>query len=122
MGNTAFKAVINRGELSIKCFERIGRDASLNDILEFQETQLTWQDYSMKSLASRPEIKRIIDSIHAKEMIQITYSGGSKPGQARTVMPIGIVRSPNGDFLVAMTEGEDIAKRFFLEKITHSAN
>mgnify|MGYP002713111789 CR=1 FL=1 len=108
-------------ELALICFERIGKEKSLQDLFDFQEIHLTWQSYSLKDLAAQSSLRPVIEAIQAKDLVQITYQGGSRPGEARTVRPIGIVRNPNGDFLVAVTDGNTFPKRYRLDKITKSA-
>lgn len=104
--------------VTLKCFEKLGPEITIGDIFKIQLKKLNWLDYSIQDLHKKEPWKNIIEAIHRKSNLFMTYQGGSKPGTEREVCPKGIVRSPNGDFLVAMAQGEKIAKRYFLDKIT----
>lgn len=106
-------------ELTLKCFERIGEEASLDQIFKFQGGGLRWSDFSMNQLKENPVLGEVIKATVKHEPIQIIYEGGSNPGKARTVYPMGIVRSPRGDFLVAKSDLKDeFPKRYFLSRIS----
>jgi DNA polymerase-3 subunit epsilon len=105
-------------DVALKCFERIGPEAKLDDIYKFQGSELKWSDYSINSLSEKAAMLTLVSAIKQKARVELVYSGGSRPGQPRELNPIGIVRNPNGDFLVAREPGEDQTKRFFLSQIT----
>lgn len=104
--------------VGLKVFEKIGQSASLDDLLKYQEAKLPWADYSISKLKSHPVYSKLIEALETKSMVQITYSGGSRPGQARTVHVLGLVRNPLDDYLVATEELDQIPKRYFLNKVT----
>lgn len=104
--------------VALKVFERLGEDKSLDDILKYQEASLTWRDYSIAELRGHPVYGPIVQALKRREMVQIVYSGGSRPGQARTVYPMGLVRNPLDDYFVAKEEQDQMPKRYFLKKIT----
>ncbi|MCB0386430.1 MAG: exonuclease, partial [Bdellovibrionales bacterium] len=110
--------------LMFKCLERIGKDKTVAEVLAAQGPELNWRDYSLQNLNANRVMAEIIQALRNRQPVEIVYSGGSRPGEARTVMPLGIVRNPNGDFLVAREERggahrslEEVPKRYFLEKI-----
>lgn len=109
-------------EVAIKVFERLEQRKSnvlmIEDIYEYQEAQLPWSDYSVIFLKSHPVYSQIVQALEAHSEVQIVYSGGSRPGQARTVKPMGLVRNPLDDYLVATEVVGEIPKRYFLNKIT----
>ena len=70
----------------------------------------------------REHLRVLVRSLRDKFEVMMTYEAGSRPGKPRKVFPLGIVRSLDGDFLVA-TEGspddEEIhPKRYFIDKIS----
>ncbi|RME15304.1 MAG: 3'-5' exonuclease [Bdellovibrio sp.] len=106
-------------EVTLKTFKVLGEKKDkqmVEELLAFQKENLVWERFSIKSLGSWAEnVKKVIASGEAMELV---YQGGSRPGQARKVWPVGLVRTPlkQGDFLVAKDE-KGVIKRYFLSKI-----
>lgn len=72
----------------------------------------------MNKLKENPVYKKLIEATEKKMEIDMVYSGGSKPGQFRRVLPISVVRNPLGDFLVGNDLKSPKVKRYYVEKIT----
>ncbi|MCB0421994.1 MAG: 3'-5' exoribonuclease [Bdellovibrionales bacterium] len=104
--------------VALKCFERIGPHVNVQEILKYQEFNLEWSDYSMAYLRGHKVFGEIIKAIEQKEDLQITYQGGSNPGKARTIRPLGLVRNARDDYLVADPIEGGHSKRYYLRKIT----
>jgi DNA polymerase-3 subunit epsilon len=107
-------------QVALECFRRLGEDAPLAKILQTQGGALMWSQYSIETLLEMSKFQHIVRAIKDKREVSLVYEGGSRPGRARVVEPIGIVRGPNGDFLVATEDGELPPKRYLLEKITEA--
>lgn len=105
-------------EVGLYCFSKIGEQASLEDLLKFQEVRLNWKDYSIEHLKDVQAYARLAQAIREGREVEMTYMGGSKPGRARKVQPVGIIRNHKGDSLVALSEGKSIPKRYFLSKVS----
>ncbi|OQW49879.1 MAG: hypothetical protein A4S09_11570 [Proteobacteria bacterium SG_bin7] len=103
-------------ELLNKCLERLGEDKTLRDLIDLQEKQLYWKNFSIEYLLKNESTRAILNAIEKKKPVVIVYQGGSLKGE-RQVTPKGIVRSPDGDFLAALDEGDPQVKRFYLGKI-----
>jgi len=103
--------------VTLKCLEVIGARATVAEILEFQKTKLNWKQFSMEALAEKENFGRLIQAIRGGGRVRMVYRGGSRPGQGREVFPLGIVRNPEGDFLVAREPGVDQTKRYFLQNV-----
>jgi DNA polymerase III subunit epsilon len=104
-------------DVAVKCFERIGEAATLNDLYKFQQSTIRWLDYSLDALKEKEAFMQIIKAIEQRRNVELVYMGGSRPGKSRELTPIGLVRNPNGDFLVAREPEEPQTKRFFLSQI-----
>ncbi len=104
-------------EVAIECMNRMGPMTPLGEVLNKQGGKLTWQRFSKGGLTVEPKWERLIRALEAGEDVEMIYMGGSKPGTSRTVKPEGLVRSLNGDFLVANDGKTEFPKRFYLEKI-----
>lgn len=105
-------------EVALRCFAKVGPRASIEELLKYQEAVLAWSDYSVQDLRGHPAYSQVVLALEKNSMLQIVYQGGSKPGQARTVQPLGIVRNPLDDYLVAQEEKDEFPKRYFLKKIS----
>lgn len=114
-------------EVGLRIFEKIesikknvkpNEPLSIDEIYAYQEARLPWVDYGVSDLKSHPVHSKIVESLERHVQLQIVYSGGSRPGQARTVNPLGIVRNPLDDYLVATEIAGEIPKRYFFKKIT----
>lgn len=111
--------------VALKYFEKLGDEAKLSDIQGIQNTQLPWLRFSIDALTEREHFRTMVRALRDKREIVITYESGSRPGEPRKVFPMGLVRNPDGDFLVATegnNEGDDVLpKRYFLEHISKVA-
>lgn len=108
--------------VALKYFDKLGREAKVSDVLNVQSTQLIWPRFSIEALTERDHYRILVRALRDKHEVFITYDGGSRPGQSRKVFPLGLVRNPEADFLVATEgnkEGDDVKpKRYFLDKIS----
>jgi DNA polymerase-3 subunit epsilon len=107
-------------QVALKCFEKLGDEAKVKDIFDIQHTALTWDKFSISALTEKAVMANLVRALRDRAEVYLTYEGGSKPGTARRLFPLGLVRSPEGgDFLVA-GDGEENSqpKRYFLEKIS----
>lgn len=86
-------------------------------ILGLQGAPLKWSAFSIRQLTQQAHMRVLVDSISSKRDVDLSYSGGSRPGQYRRVRPIGMVRSPQGDYLVAYDGLSPQTKRYLIEKI-----
>lgn len=105
-------------EVALKCFEAVGALSSMAQVLQAQNRPLHWKDFSIEFLTEKEMLRLLVRATIDKREVFLTYDGGSRPGQIRRVFPLGLVRNPDGDFLVA-TEGDEVqTKRYFLDKVS----
>ncbi len=113
-------------QVALRYFEKLGREAKLSDLQNIQNTQLPWLRFSVEALMERDHYRTLVRALRDRREVFITYEGGSRPGQARKVFPLGLVRNPEADFLVATEgnkDGDDVKpKRYFLDKISDAKN
>lgn len=109
-------------EVALRYFEKLGPEAKLSDIQGIQNVQLPWFRFSVEALTEREHFRTMVRALRDKREIVIVYESGSRPGEPRKVFPMGLVRNPEGDYLVATegnNEGDDVRpKRYFLEHIS----
>jgi DNA polymerase-3 subunit epsilon len=87
---------------------------SISDIYKTVEKNLSWQNYSIKELARDPNSLKLIQAIEEHRSVSVVYD--SKP--KRRIIPKGIVRNPDGDFIYAFCDRDSKDKRFYLSKIS----
>lgn len=108
--------------VALAYFEKLGREARISDIQGIQVTPLPWERFSIDTLTERELFRTLVRALRDRREVIITYEGGSRPGEARKVYPLGLVRNPEADFLVATegnNEGDDVKpKRYFLDKVS----
>lgn len=102
-------------EVGLRCLEKSGD--SLANALENQGGPLTWQRFSMRELESSPVASVLIRAVREQKVVEMSYAAGSQPGEKRNVHPLGLVRSLDGDFLVAYAVKDQRSKRYLLEKV-----
>lgn len=77
--------------------------------------------FSMRELARNPDFSQLIEAARMKRPVSMIYRGGSRPGQVREILPLGIIRQLDGDSLVAseIVDGRiaDQSKRYWLKDI-----
>ena len=106
--------------VGIECFKRMEEKATLADAIKSQGKNLWWKDYTLWQ-SSDAIIKVLTEAILAKKKVDLAYDGGSSRGEVRQVDPIGIVRNPDGDYLMAHCMKDKTNKRYYLSRITDAA-
>jgi DNA polymerase-3 subunit epsilon len=109
-------------EVGLKYLEKLGREAKMSDIQSIQVTELPWTRFSIESLTEKNHLRTLVRALRDKREVNMVYDAGSRPGQWRKVFPLGLVRNPEADFLVATEgnkDGDDTKpKRYFLDKVS----
>lgn len=107
--------------VALNCLEKTGAESVLLEALDAQGGALNWPRFSLEELkreSRQSEIaSKLINAIQDAAPVSMVYGGGTRPGEKRRVRPIGIVRSLDGDFVVAIPEGELRSKRYFLGRV-----
>lgn len=103
-------------QVGLACFAKMGADMTLQKAIQSQGKNLQWNDYSLIH-QNNPVLKTLIEAIYGKRAVDMIYEGGSKKGESRRVDPIGIVRNPDGDYLMAKCHRENVNKRYYLSRI-----
>lgn len=108
--------------VALKYFEKLGDEAKISDLVRVQGVDIRWSRFSINELTEKDAMRTLVRALKDKREVSLTYEAGSRPGQPRRVYPLGIVRSLDGDFLVA-TEGhhddDDFKpKRYFLHSVS----
>ena len=102
--------------VALECFRLLGEQASLAQILKVQEKNLQWQNYSLIKW-DNPIAKVLVEGAYKKMKIQIVYDKAGRNDEPRFVLPIGVVRNPDGDYLQAVCLRDNENKKFYLAKI-----
>jgi DNA polymerase-3 subunit epsilon len=106
------------------CFQRAAKDAqsvaNLERLREVQIKEIQWELYSLEALRANPRLQAVIEATERQLEVEIVYGGGTYPGVERRLRPEGIVRNPDGDYLVAWCPIDQRSKRFYLPKVKSS--
>ncbi len=105
--------------VGLECIKRMGVKPTVADAVKAQFKKIDWKEYSLANQSSI--VKTLIEAIQNKKRADISYDGGSAKGEVRQVMPIGIVRNPDGDYLMAFCLRDKTNKRYYLSRITDAA-
>jgi len=114
-GGTAHRAADDAKaclQVFLKCLEKLPTTATLKDVLKIQAKSLEWKYYSLLT-SQRVMLIDLVKSIEEKKDLEIIYGGSNS---TRKLTPLGIVRSPDGDFLPAICHNSGEKKRFYLQK------
>lgn len=106
--------------VGLECASRLGEQATLLDAIKAQVKKLEWKDYALYA-NNQMVVRVIVEAIHTKKRLDLIYDGGSTKGEVRQVNPIGVVRNPDGDYLMAFCLRDKINKRYYLNRITDTA-
>ncbi len=99
-----------------ECFRRLNGDNTLEQALKLQSKNLKWDNYQILGSADNV-IPILVEAINSKKQIDMTYEKGSRRGESRLVKPWGIVKNPDGDYLMALCLQDNVNKRFYLKEI-----
>jgi DNA polymerase III subunit epsilon len=104
-------------DVALRCLEKAGSDALFEEVSTHQGGMITWERFSMKALDEVMALKVMKQAILEQKIVELNY--GSTPASAtkRKVHPHGLVRSLDGDFVMAYDEKEQRSKRYYVEKI-----
>jgi DNA polymerase-3 subunit epsilon len=102
-------------QVALACFAKMKPGATLADVLKGQGKDLSWKNYSL--LSANQDVQNIMQAIRSKKKIDMVYQNGPQKGEVRTVDPIGIVRNPDGDYLMATCMKDNTNKRYYLTRI-----
>ena len=103
-------------QVLFKCFEKLEAEADLQRVISLQKKNLDWQNYRVLSL-SQNKITTLVKAMKTQATINIIYQGGQTRDKTRPIRPIGIVRNPDGDYIMAECGLDLQKKRFYLDKI-----
>lgn len=103
------------GELLLKCIE-MGAISNFEELWKLQLGQLHWKDYSINALRDKSQSMNVLVAcMEQRQPAILKY--GSPTSAERTIDPIGIVRNPDGDYLIASDGTQTQPKRFYLSKV-----
>lgn len=102
--------------VGIECFRRLGDKAPISEALKKMGKNLQWEHYRVIHSGNQL-VDKVVEAINKKLPMDIVYEGGSSKGETRRIGPMGIVRNPDGDYVMAKCYRDAAPKRFYLSKI-----
>ncbi len=106
--------------VGLECMRRVGTQATLAEVQKVVEKDLRWENYSVYQSAN-VTVDKVVECLENKLSLDIVYDGGSAKNETRRITPIGLVRNPDGDYVMAMCHRDAARKRFYIQKIKDAA-
>jgi len=107
-------------QVALECFRRASEKnsspVSIRTLQSLMGKALPWSAYSLFQ-ERNPTVQLVIEALQEVRDLDIVYEGGSIRGSTRRITPIGIVRNPDGDYVMAICHLDRAQKRFYLSKI-----
>ncbi|MBC7456964.1 MAG: exonuclease [Bdellovibrionaceae bacterium] len=103
-------------QVFFKCTEKLDAPVTLERLLDVQKKSIGWINYKI-SESDDQKILRLAQAIRGKQSLNIIYEGGQTKGKPRPIIPHGIVRNPDGDYINAECGLDNQRKRFYIGKI-----
>lgn len=113
-------------EVGLECMKRVGPEATLEQVYAQVGKKLLWSDYNLRG-SGNVHVDSVIEAIETHKALDIVYDGGSTQisikgmAETRRITPIGIVRNPDGDYVMAKCHRDAANKRFYINKIKDAA-
>ncbi len=104
-------------EVGLECMRRMGALTPLSEIISKMGKSLDWKKYELLS-HHQPKYQMVVEALSTRKDLDLVYEGGSVRGKSRRITPLGIVRNPDGDFVMGVCHLDRAQKRFYFEKIT----
>lgn len=103
--------------VAIKCMEKLGKEATLEFVFNTQGGPFEWKRYSMRDLLAQDLTRTLVEAAQRQMVLEFTYRGGSQSGEPRRMTPQGLVRNPEGDYIVGLCHRDNTEKRFYINRI-----
>ncbi len=100
-----------------QCMERMKGNYTLEEVIGVQGKRLVWDNFSLLN-NKNSDVQNLIQAVEADRFVLLRYSKGEKKNETRRLMPQGVVRSPDGDYLQALDPVDQKSKRYKLEYIS----
>ncbi len=104
-------------QVGLECLSRLGEGVSLEEAIKKMNKPIEWNRYRLLS-HNQEKYRMIIDALYQRSNLDIIYQAGTAKGKRRRVTPVGLVRNPDGDYVVAVCHLDQTQKRFYLDKIS----
>lgn len=100
-------------QVGLHCFSLAGPQATLEQLQSIQGKTLRWTDFQVYE-SQDPAIQAVLKAIEDSGIVEFVFD---KANISRRARPMGIVRSPDGDFMQALCLRDRTAKRFYFSKM-----
>jgi len=122
-GGTAHRALDDARaclHVGLECMNRLGGLTTLSDVYKVVGKELKWDKYSAFQ-SNDVLVNKVVECVQRSLSMDIVYDGGSLKNETRRITPQGLVRNPDGDYVMAMCHRDAAPKRFYLQKIKDAA-
>lgn len=122
-GGTAHRALDDARAclyVGLECMNRLGPLTQLSEVYKVVGKELKWDKYRALH-TNEVLLNKVVECIQGNLSLDIVYDGGSMKNETRRITPQGLVRNPDGDYIMAMCHRDAAPKRFYLQKIKDAA-
>lgn len=80
---------------------------------------LNFERFSIEFIERQSHLSAFVHGARRSQPVELTYRGGSRPGQARPVQPLGVIRQIDGDSFVAhdLSAPSMKPKKFWIDQV-----
>ena len=109
-------------QVFLKCIEKLDSNSNSNstvtleELLKIQKKPLHWDHYKIWT-TDNDKLIALAEAAQQNKTLQIIYEGGQTKSKPRHILPFGIVRNPDGDYMNAECCLDLQRKRFYIDKI-----
>lgn len=111
--------------LALKIFERLPESMTVEALagMMLRRSQndlgpMQLKRFSIKKVVRDfPAVSNFINAIRDHKFVEMVYAGGSRPGQRRTLEPLGVICQLDGDAVVAREPGSTQNKRYWIKDV-----
>lgn len=106
--------------VGLECMNRMGPMTAMSEVFSKVGKKLNWDSYRLRNTGNTT-IEKVIECLEDNLSLDIAYMGGSQGAEMRRITPQGIVRNPDGDYVMAKCHRDVASKRFYIAKIKDAA-
>ncbi len=103
-------------EVGLHCLTKEGALEDPYRIFSQVKCSYQWSDFKVLS-STDDTVQTLIKAIQEKLSVNLIYTSNESQEQRRRINPVGLVRTPEGDFVQAQCLRDHSFKRFYLKKM-----
>lgn len=99
-----------------KCFDKVGWEKPLSDILKIQDKEILWHNFYLAQYRKSTPTSVLIEAVETQKSVRLVIRYG-RGTMIEEITPHAFVCSPDGNFLFAESKKENKTRRYYIEKV-----